>query len=267
MILNQWLSSPNKNYAEGVAIYKQHKGNDKYYSYFTQVNDAPNGSPHFSMLLRKLERVARIALQYPPDKKEPVNPAKTSKSARDIKVKQLNLDHTGKKSGTVIDVANLRTNKKYVNKILALKWNDLEIRDKEVFFNSHAYFESKQNALFLVSKTEQKIKGLHAQLKTDIPKSKKVEILSEAKDMEKEKIKIFEQIDNFKEPENIDPIEAAKKEATQKAIRKNQLPGYIKKAINALADLKKKYSPHVRKKKENQILDWQEELKKLKSEG
>lgn len=268
MTLNQWLSSPNKNYAEGVALYKEHKGADQYYNYFLQVKTALTGSPHFSMLLRKLQRVARIAAQYPLEKKETVKPAKTQRSARDIKVQRIDLNARSKGTSlNLITAASLRKNPKYVNKVLTLKWSDLQQRDKEVFFSSQAYFESKQNALFLVSKTEQKLKGLHAQLKSDIPKSKKVEILSQAKVMETEKVKIFEQIDTFKEPEKVDPIEAAKKEATKKAIKKGQLPGYIRKAENALKDPDKKYTGKVRKNKEAKIKAWKKELEALKSEG
>jgi len=256
MTINEWLKSPN--YQTGIALYKQLKGMDNYYNYFSQVNNPSAGSPHFNMLIQRLQRLQRIG--YSHSQSEVKEEKKLIK--REIKVKKI----TAEKSDNS-EAGQLRQNKLYINKILALKWNDLDKRDKEVFFNNQRYFEMKRELFIQNSENMKKIKSLHIGLKQSDKKEKKAEILEEAKEIEKIITINWQIIDKWKQPEAIemDKVEKAKTDAIKKERRKEQLKGYIRRAKNELKNPKNKYSERVKNSKEARLKMWEDELEQLEN--
>lgn len=251
MTINEWLKNPN--YQTGIALYKQLKGMDNYYNYFFQVSNPPADSPYFKMLIQRLQRLQRISVQQPQSEKK-------EKSLKEIKVKKITIDES---DGS--EAAQLQQNKLYINKILALKWNDLDKRDKEVFFNNQRYFEMKKELFIQNSENMKKIKSLHIGLKQSDTKEKKAEILEEAKEIEKIITINWQIIDKWEQPEAIemDKVEKAKTDAVKKERRKDQLKGYIRRAKNELKNPKNKYSERVKNSKEARLKMWEDELEQL----
>ena len=176
MDLQKWLSDPDRDYATGVALYKEYNGMDLYYNFFNQVDNANPKSQHFKMLVKRLERTRRIAIQNGTLNK-PANVETPKAEPKEIKVQTI--VSSEETSGTNVD--DLRENHKYVNKILALQWRDLEARDKAVFFNNESYFDKKKELFVKNSDNEKELKSKHALLKHEKVKGERSKILEEGK--------------------------------------------------------------------------------------
>jgi len=259
-MLKQWILQKEKDYAQGVQLYQQYAGSDNFFNYFSQVENPPVNGPHFQMLLKKLIRFNRIGTE--PKYKIPVKACVKPINPKEIKVEKLDLTPKNK----FVNLGELQKNKKYVNKLLTLKWQDLDTRDKVVFFDDKEYFETKQELLFANAEIERKLKALHASLKQICDAKKKAEILEEANANEKVQVANWKDIDTWEQPVKLDPIEQAKEETKQKILKIGQLKGYIRRANNDLKDPKKKFSNGVRAKKEKKLASWIKELEKLENE-
>ena len=82
--IKKWIDDPNKNYLEGVEIFKQHKINDKYDAFFMQVTNPPVSDMHYKLLTKKVAQIYRKLVLNPPEKPD-------TRQEVDIQVKKINL--------------------------------------------------------------------------------------------------------------------------------------------------------------------------------
>ena len=60
-----WLNSPNRSYADGVALYNKYKKDSKFDEYFAQVRNAAEGDMHLQLLKVRLQKIERIINNNP----------------------------------------------------------------------------------------------------------------------------------------------------------------------------------------------------------
>lgn len=65
--LNDYLQSPEKEYAEGVRLYEKYAGNDKFLAFFRQDLKAEPGSMQFNMLIQRLKNKLRVLSSMAPE--------------------------------------------------------------------------------------------------------------------------------------------------------------------------------------------------------
>lgn len=203
--LKNWLNNPNRDYQTGVELYRQHKGADQFYSFFTKAKNPSPKDTEFSMLIQRLQRVNQVIKRNPQKSKSAKHQSKAPKT-KDIKVEQI-------KRKAPAHIEGLRNNNKYVNKILALNWSDLDQRDRDVFFDNKDFFQEKKNRFLETSRIEKSIKTIHAQMKNTEDKAERKEKVTELKRLENRKNEFWDLIDDWDfeawkkepDPDDVDP--------------------------------------------------------------
>ena len=156
------------------------------------------------------------------------------------------------------NVEQLRKNKLYVNKILAMDWKDLPENDRKIFFDNEEYFLAKKALLNKISEIDRKMQGGHASVKAMAKDPEKeqerAEIMEELSLLEESKLVFFGLIDTWQapEPEAAGPA-AIKAKAAEEAIAKQKLiaahENYIYRNEPALANMPET-TPAEKKKKQ-----------------
>ncbi|MGM0530942.1 MAG: hypothetical protein ACQER7_06280 [Bacteroidota bacterium] len=256
--LKRWLNNPDRSYAEGVEMYKRHKGADQFFKFFSQKKEATPKDPEYKMLVQRLTRLERV-LRQQKKKQKPEEKAK-AQGQKPIKTDKISNVRTPG------HVKGMRNNTKYVSKLLSLNWKDFEQRDKEVFFNNKAYFEYKKKLFIENSDIEKKLKSLHASLKNQEDKNQRKVIVSELKSLEDAKGINWEKIDDW---ESEMPEEEKEKDPTRLGAelqkKKDNLKASIRRTKNKLS--KNHYKTEKTKKNAQQrVEEMEKELEKLENE-
>jgi hypothetical protein len=145
------------------------------------------------------------------------------------------------------EVADYRKNKGYVNKLLTMNWENLNFKEKQIFYDSQAVFLQKKQALFYISEIDRRMNSLHAKMRaqpnTAAGSRKRAELLEQLQNADDERKSHWSVIDDWAKPTNKqitekEKIEKAKKEAlaTQKRILANN--NYIYRYEDAVDDPK-----------------------------
>jgi hypothetical protein len=145
------------------------------------------------------------------------------------------------------EVTDYRKNKGYVNKLLTMNWENLNFKEKQIFYDSQAVFLQKKQALFYISEIDRRMNSLHAKMRaqpnTAAGSRKRAELLEQLQNADDERKSHWSVIDDWAKPTNKqitekEKIEKAKKEAlaTQKRILANN--NYIYRYEDAVDDPK-----------------------------
>ncbi|NCD40934.1 MAG: glycosyltransferase family 2 protein [Bacteroidia bacterium] len=125
-----------------------------------------------------------------------------------------------------VNIEEIRKNKVFINKLLTMNWEQMEYRDKLVFYNDPAYYLNKKHLFFHISNVDRMMQGLHAKIKAQ-PNNlagvqKRAELIDSLTKSEETRHELWKQIDDWTPPappESIEilaekeKIEQAKKEA------------------------------------------------------
>jgi len=160
-----WLNNPNRSYVDGLTIYELYKPSKKYDAFFGVSSP---GIAQVNMLFSKITRIHSKLLAQPSliviEKDEPIKIKKVlAKKAMKLNPNPVNRN---------TDAIGLRSNKKYVNKLLALDYSELSFNDKLIFNNDEAHFLEKKAVFINISDSMRDIRGLHAKIKVIDPHSK-----------------------------------------------------------------------------------------------
>lgn len=256
-IIIAWLRG-KRDYAEGLKIYNQYKFDTKTDQFFAEVLDAKPNSLHHSMLVRKMEYLARV-------RGNEVVPVVKEAPRKPITNAPINL--TGSKNA---DVSKLRDNVAYVNKTLTLKFKDLTPGDKAIFFGDEKYFLSKQKLMFDNSKIDKKATALHEAMKIAKNDQERQKKLKELQDLDQKKRENWKKVNNWDyKPEDLkknikDPVQDAVKEGMEKQKKVDLLKNYIQRAEKEVKS--GKLTGKTLEKRQKSIENWKNELKTLVNE-
>lgn len=222
----EWLNDPDRSYADGLKIYKEHLGMDKNYAFFSEANDPQPGGLHFNLLTERLRVVQRKVEAQPKEETK----ADLS-DAPNIKVIALK----GKRGPHIVD-----------NPFVDIKDLPEDLQKK--------FLENKE-----LVKT---ISGAHAAIKsatTDEERAAQLAIATEAEELKDANWLAIDawwkEFKDSKKPEAPEDNKALRQETIRKAIsraEKDIKDGNIKPA-QVLS-------------RETKIAAWKQELKDLKSE-
>ena len=256
----EWIQNPDRDYQEGVKMYDKHKLNAKHDKFFATPNPE---AIHKNMLLSRMMRIYQKMNANP-------NIAKDEAKPEPIKIKKIEPVQAKQQASPV----SSRKNKQYINKLLALNWDDLSFNDKKIFFNNEKYFLVKKSLMLENGDIERKMRSLHAKVKAIDPDpkndEKRGEIMSELATLDDTKAANWKTIDTWNEPEgSFAEPENTTKQAVQKAlerekkIKANKI--YIYRAEKTLDDMPEKTAKQKAKKqkKADEIAKRKAELKQL----
>ncbi len=269
--IREWINNPNRDYKEGVKIYHRNKLNTKHDNFF---NTQSPSEIHSNMLFGKIKRIYSKMILKSENHKEvaKAEPIKIQK-IQPVKVKKQTKTESKDKTPTNPPVVELRKNKKYVNKLLALNWPDLSHNDKLVFFNSEKYFLEKKTLMLENGDIEKKLRSLHTKMKEIDPDSKfdtdRKKIMDELGELDDKKSKNWIVIDTWKEIQVDDTKETETEKAARIAIENTKRVAanniYIYRALKTIPTMPKETEKQRNKikKKEVEVENRKKELEEL----
>ncbi len=136
----RWINDRNRSYKEGLRIYNQHKISNKHDLFFNSVLDPAPSEPQYQILYIQMVKIARKLGNTPPPTQ-----------VRKIEIKTIATNDAAKN----MDLGALHNNKQFVNKLLALGWENLTEGDKNLFFDNQDYYLAKQKLLFEISELKE----------------------------------------------------------------------------------------------------------------
>lgn len=236
-----WLKDPRRDYAEGVAIYKEAMGNDKALQFFNQVSSAKPGTLHFNMLMERMQKVARVMVVKQADKLPDITTEEIKAPAKPV---------AGKPAKTMREIIREKADK------------SVRIVDNPFVDISQLPDNLKTNYL-RIKEIPKKLAGAHGEMKAATTDTERAAKLQLCKDLEDEKKALWLTIDDWwksnkagKAPEQETPADLSNIDKRLETLRKA-----INRAENELKtgtlDAKKKT---VRKEK---IAVWKKEQKEL----
>jgi|WetSurMetagenome_2_1015567.scaffolds.fasta_scaffold300760_1 hypothetical protein len=211
MELRKWLSDPERNYTDGIEIYKTVKKTPKFDVFFSQIKTCSQGDLHFNLLERELTRIARIDSQ--------IRNTEIQKAPPTIGVKPI-----VKKLDSSQTVSENKTERPKF-------YNDKMYNFNELPKNLQTLFKENQNITKEITATHANMKAYDSDKKYDADRA---ECLRSIKRLEKKRNKNWETIDTWWNGERLNPIP---KTDTERAIQ-------LGKDIEAAKKYLARYSDH-----------------------
>jgi hypothetical protein len=248
--VTQWLSSPDKDYQAGVEIYNRYKISNKHDAFFAS-GSGPD-SIQFNQLVYQLRRIAQKLGQAIPQP-EPVK--------KPIKIVPL----VPVKEDKPADIDGMRDNTQYVNKLLTMKWEDLNADEKTMFYGNENYFEAKQQVLFEISKKKNEMHAMDQKRKSTKSHALRKQFNEKCNELSKQIRDLFKKkIDTWENPNlkvsqiGIDDVKTAiERERKIRYLKGTALPRAKKELLN------KKLTDKQRSDRQNNITAWEKELSEL----
>lgn len=216
-----WIRNQNRDYNEGLEYFHRYKLNTKHDVFF---NTSEPKILHRNMLLSQVTKIYHKLAANPNLNKETAAESIKIKP-EPIKIRKIEPQIKKIKQVSEIAAAELRVNKKYINKILVLSWDDLTFNEKIIFNNSEDYFLEKKSLMIKNGDIERKIRSLHSKVKTIDPDTNynkdREKIMQQLVILEDKKAENWISIDTWKEPESDFSLDTEM--AVQKALEREKL--------------------------------------------
>jgi uncharacterized protein YneF (UPF0154 family) len=239
-----WLKDPRRDYAEGIAIYKEAMGNDKALQFFNQVSNAKPGTLHFNMLMERMQKVSRVMVVKQADKMPDINTEA---------IKQMHQP-----------VIKPSTNNKQIKEVIRQRAEkSVRITDNPFVDISQLPDNLKENYL-RIKAIPQELAGAHGEMKASTTNSERAIKLKLCKDLEAERKALWKTIDDWW-TENKGNIKEQEPEATADLSAIDKRLETLRKAINRAENELKAGGLDAKKKaaRKEKIAAWKQEQKEL----
>ncbi|KKU87402.1 MAG: hypothetical protein UY18_C0036G0005 [Microgenomates group bacterium GW2011_GWF2_47_9] len=244
----QWLNNRSRSYLDGVKIYNRYKISNKHDAFFSSATNPSEEEPQYKILMIQMQKIARVQGNHAPP--VPEQPVKT------IEVKTIISNVKDE------DVDALRGNALFVNKLLAMGWDNLNDTDKKVFYDNQGYYLEKQEALFEVSRLKNEMHLADAKRKEAKSSTIRKQFNDQMNALSNQIRDIFKTKIDVWDPPAPKGSNAAK-EAVERERKIRYLSGTaIPRAKKELRD-NKKLTEKQRKERRDKIEAWQKELAEL----
>ena len=171
-----WLSNPEADYNQGVAIFAEAKPKElAQIKFFESEKDCKPDSMHYQMLANELKRAYRIELQNAPKAKP-----------EEVKVEEPTAAAKGKRT------------KETTNALLRLPWEELSDAQKKYFLGSENVFAEKKEQFTAATQIRAEKSALHEKMKAATTDEERAPLTEQIVELDGKEAELWKQIDNFK---------------------------------------------------------------------
>jgi len=229
----QWLKDTGRDFAAGMAIYKEVFGMDKHYDFFSKAKNPQPGGLHFNILIEKVRVCERRIVTTTPEPE-----TKSMAKAPDINIKPIK----PAKGIRIVDNHTVEVS------LLPKELQELFFRNKQIM---------------------KELAGSHGEMKSTTDDSTRAKALELCKDLEQEKDKNWKAIDAWWEENGQKAGQKAGQQAGQKADETN-IEKRLETVRKAIARVKKELKDTTLdlkkiKSKKSKLAAWEKEYDDLKA--